>query len=197
MPGLKDNLKSTGNVFHRSSCAVIATFILVLGLFNMIQNYNKPTDECTWVDTENFVKIISVKKGGTAERAGLKSGDILLGIAGKVLTSSSDAQAQLEKQDVGSKIKYTVYRDKRILQKPIYVEIVRQGLPPMYLIMCIMGLIFWITGLWIVWMRPEDLMARILFYLFMSFIPLYSVDPENGFVYNNSSPLSLLLSALP
>ena len=31
------------------------------------------------------------------------------------------------------------------------------------------GLIFWLVGIWVVWMRPKDPKTWVLFFLFMSF----------------------------
>ena len=147
---------------------------LSLGIYNLIELSRSPADECTWRDTDWGVQIISVKDGGAAQRAGLQTDDIVLQIGGENTTTSQRAQAILIRQQIGSIVPYLILREGEL--QIINVEIVRQGLPLIYLIGSIVGLIFWIVGTLIVYMRPMELRARVLFGLFISFTVFWTMN---------------------
>jgi hypothetical protein len=42
--------------------------------------------------------------------------------------------------------------------------------------MCVVGFIFWAVGYWIIWMRPTDIKARVLFFLFLSFMLFWTLN---------------------
>jgi len=153
---------------------LIFIFALILGGTNMYYVYNMPTDECGWSDSEYGVKIVSVKTGGSADKAGMKVGDVLLKIAGENAVSSSRAQRVLENQKIGTTVGYLVLRDGEFIN--LNIEIVKARFHPLYLIMCIVGLVFGMVGIWIVLMRPQDPKARVLFYLFLSFFLFWTFN---------------------
>lgn len=152
----------------------VACSTLVLGGINMRQVYHRPTDECMWIDSEQGVKIVSVQRGGTAERAGILVGDILLQIGGENATTSVRAQAILDRQVVGDIVSYLILRQGDLITPR--VEIVGGGFHPLYLVMCCIGFIYWVVGLWIGWMRPLDPKARVVFYLFLSFMLFWTLN---------------------
>jgi len=57
--------------------------------------------------------ISSVEKGGPAERAGLKSGDVVLSLNGATLKSSDDLPRQLGSIRPGSKVELEIWRNRK------------------------------------------------------------------------------------
>ena len=185
MSGLKaENLhRSPRARWIRIGFVCVSLLALALGALNKYYYYYRPSDDCTWIDSENGVVIRSVVPDGATDKAGLQSGDILLRIAGENATTAERAQAILDNQRVGHTIPYLVLRDGTLLS--LDVEIVEGGLPPIVLIMLIVGLVYWIIGFWIGWMRPLDAKAQVLFWLFLSFMIFWTL--------NNVPPLSRAL----
>ncbi|MFH1941781.1 MAG: SpoIIE family protein phosphatase [bacterium] len=161
-------------VFSRGVFIVSTLLAMILSGINLYQVWRSPTDECKWSEREKVVVITSVTKGGTSEKAGMQTGDILLKIAGENATTSSRAQAVLDRQKVGEPIQYFVLRDRNLIE--LSVEVVRRGFPPLYIVMSCVGFIFGIVGLWIAYMRPEDPKARVLFLLFLSFMLFWTLN---------------------
>ena len=155
-------------ILYRTIFIFIALVSLILGGFNMYKLRLSPTDECRWKDTEKGVEITSVQKRGSAGQAGIRVGDVLLWIAGVNATTSGRAQAALNRQKVGDVVPYLVLREGELIQ--FDVKIVFRGFSLLYLVMSCVGFIFWAVGLWIVYLRPQDPKARVLFFLFLSFM---------------------------
>jgi len=147
----KDLLLQTHHNYLQIIFALIAILAFCLSFYNIYHVFNRPNDECSWEDSQNVVKIITVQKGGASDKAGMIPGDILLKIAGENATSSSRAQAVLDNQKVGTTVTYFVLRETRFLE--LNIEIVPFGLPTFNLIMTFIGFIFGLVGFWIVWIR--------------------------------------------
>ena len=164
---------------YRLLFTFVACLGLLLGGFNVYKIRLSPSDECTWVDSPQGVRIISVQKGGTTDRAGMLPRDILLQIAGENATNGARAQAILNRQQVDQVVPYLLFRDGQLVV--LDVQIVQRGYPLFYLTMCVVGFIFWVIGVWIIWMRPRDPKARILFLLFLSFVLFWTLNITSPF----------------
>src|SRR5690606_41329276 len=55
--------------------------------------------------------VFDVVKGGAAEEAGIKTGDIITKVEGKTIYSSSDLQERVARLNPGDKLKVTYKRD--------------------------------------------------------------------------------------
>ena len=170
---MRKELKSITR-FSRSIYLIFACLAFSLGVYNLYKFATRPVDECVWEDTEYGVRVISVEKGGSADRAGMLSGDILLRIAGENAVSSRRAQNILDEQKVGSYVGYLVLRQNELLQ--LQVKIVGGSFHPLALTMCCIGFLFLFVGLWIGWMRPYDVKVRVLFILFISFMLFWTLN---------------------
>lgn len=65
----------------------------------------------SYYSTETYVYIDSVEKGGAADEAGLKAGDIILKVNDVEVSTIAYFQHELYKYSIGEKIKITVDRD--------------------------------------------------------------------------------------
>lgn len=154
--------------------------LLISGFINLYLVYHTPDDQCTWIDTPDGVRVTSVQKNGATDKAGIKPGDFILWISGEPIVTSRRAQQVLESQKIEDIVTYLIFREGKII--PIKVQVVQKGFHPSNIIMSIIGFLFWLVGLWIIWLKPMDSKARILFGLFISFTVFW--------MFNIVSPLS-------
>lgn len=73
------------------------------------------------IDDLNGLYVQSTVKGGAAESAGIKAGDIITKIEGRTITSSSDLQERVARLRPGDKVNLTYKRDGK--EKTIAVEL--------------------------------------------------------------------------
>jgi len=161
-------------LLYRGFYLLAVCIALFLGIYNMTRFASRPVDECTWEDSEQGVRIISVEKNGTAEKAGIRPGDILLQIAGENAVSGLRAQRILERQKAGEEVDYLILRGNELVQ--LRVRIVKAGFVTLYLIMCCIGFLFLIVGLWVAYLRPLDAKVRVLFMMFLSFMLFWTLN---------------------
>ena len=64
------------------------------------------------IDKIEGVYVAGINEDGAAEDAGIKKGDIILNIEGKVVNSSAELQEQVSKFHPGDKIKVLIKREE-------------------------------------------------------------------------------------
>jgi S1-C subfamily serine protease len=67
------------------------------------------------IDVDKGVLVARVVKNSPAAQAGIKAGDVILGINGKAVTSASEVQAEVEKAQVGAELPLQVRRSQQNL----------------------------------------------------------------------------------
>ncbi len=133
--------------------------------------------------SDNSVKFLTggilmayIEPEGATDRAGIKSGDILLNINGKELKiMSSDAGEQLTLESLkylrsfesGVPIYYNVLRNNE--QLTLVVKLAVFGIPIEILLLLITGLPFFIMGLYLILKRPELVSSRMSGYVLLLF----------------------------
>jgi len=65
------------------------------------------------------VMVHDVIKDGAADKAGLESGDVILEIDGKSVSTSNELQSQIVLRRAGDKVKLTIWRDKKKITKEV------------------------------------------------------------------------------
>jgi len=96
---VEDQLRKTGTVARGK-----------LGV--AIQEVNGALASSFGLERPEGALISSVEKGGAAEKAGLQPGDVILGVNGKPLASSTELPAEIAAEKPGSSVKLNVWRDK-------------------------------------------------------------------------------------
>jgi two-component system, NtrC family, sensor kinase len=84
--------------------------------FHQQSLYHLPDDGVTWVDRvaadgQNQVQALHVTPGSQGYNAGIRSGDVLLQVAGKPIRNTIDVPQALQQVGVWNKTEYTVRRD--------------------------------------------------------------------------------------
>jgi serine phosphatase RsbU (regulator of sigma subunit) len=106
------------------------------------------------------VVVLDVVEGGVSDKAGLKTGDLIIKVNDKFFKSGEEAHRMVANNDNGRSVIYTVLRDA--VTKIIEVELVKFRMPVMYLVNFIIGLIIMITGFWIGFLRANFYTGRLI-----------------------------------
>nr|WP_229414514.1 DegQ family serine endoprotease [Massilia arenosa] len=100
---IKDQIVATGKVQHAK-----------LGL--TIQEVNQAFADSFKLETPEGALVSSVERNGPADKAGLKSGDVVRKINGQTIVASGDLPAALAVSKPGDKVVLDVWRDGKIMQ---------------------------------------------------------------------------------
>ncbi len=74
------------------------------------------------LDKVEGVMVHDVIKGGSAEKAGLEIGDVILEVDGKPVATSNELQSQIVLHRAGDKIKLTLWRNKKEIYKTVKLK---------------------------------------------------------------------------
>ncbi|WP_295535826.1 DegQ family serine endoprotease [uncultured Pseudacidovorax sp.] len=95
---VKDQIVATGHASHAK-----------LGV--AVQQVNQAFADSFKLDKPEGALVSNVEKGGPADKAGLKSGDVILKVDGQPITTSGDLPAIIGQMAPGEKAKIEVWRD--------------------------------------------------------------------------------------
>jgi len=108
--------------------------------------------------------VFEVFKDGASDRAGMRTGDVIFRINGHDLKShvlaAGEADAILRRGQIGKTIDYEVIRNNRPLT--LRVKLAKFGIAFPILVMCFCGLIYFGTGFFIAFQRPQIKAARLI-----------------------------------
>jgi len=123
-------------------------------------------------DVPGSMVVRQVVAGSGAEEAGLRAGDLIVGIDREVLTSATHAQQLLNQHRFGDRIPYLVRSEGRTME--VEVELGRRTIgDASYLVACVLGLTFFFVGTFVLIRQPRLPAARVfatmcsLFLLFL------------------------------
>ncbi|MES2149623.1 MAG: DegQ family serine endoprotease [Pseudomonadota bacterium] len=100
---IKDQIVTTGKVQHAK-----------LGV--TIQEVNQGVADSFKLDSLDGALVANVEQGGAADKAGLKSGDVIRKLNGKPIVTSGDLPAMLSLSKPGEKVSLEVLRDGKSMQ---------------------------------------------------------------------------------
>ncbi len=100
---IKEQLVATGTVKHAK-----------LGV--TVQEVNQGFADSFKLETPEGALVSNVERGGAADKAGLKSGDVIRKLNGQPIVASGDLPAMLSLAKPGDQVKLDVWRDGKIVQ---------------------------------------------------------------------------------
>jgi serine phosphatase RsbU (regulator of sigma subunit) len=160
-----------------SALTIALTFIAVLSIYFALEVKVQSNDECLWTlqkitKDSSAVRFDSVKVNGVTWDAGIRNGDYLLGINGKRIKSTIQAQLILDEVKSGKFADYEVRKtDGKILKTKVYIKkFVQYGL----LAQSFSALIWLLIG-FIVYTAKSDGLPQKLFYSLGVFAVLSSI----------------------
>ena len=87
-----------------------------------IQNIDQAMAEAHGLKSPHGVLIADVIKGASAQKAGLRAGDVILAVNGKDVQDVSHMRNQISLSDIGSTVDLRVLRDGREMNVPVRLE---------------------------------------------------------------------------
>jgi serine protease Do len=87
-----------------------------------IEEVNAPTAKSIGLDKPRGVIIQSVRKGGAAEGADIKPGDVILKIDGREVNKPSELQGYVVTKSAGTKVNLTIFRDKKEIERSVTLK---------------------------------------------------------------------------
>ncbi|MES2318881.1 MAG: DegQ family serine endoprotease [Pseudomonadota bacterium] len=100
---IKDQIVTTGKVQHAK-----------LGI--TIQEVNQGFADSFKLDSPEGALVANIEKGGAADKAGLKTGDVIRKLNGQPIVASGDLPAMLSLATPGDKVALDVWRDGKIIR---------------------------------------------------------------------------------
>jgi serine protease Do len=100
---IKDQIVSTGKVQHAK-----------LGV--TVQEVNQGFADSFKLDSPEGALVANIEKGGAADKAGIKSGDVIRKLDGQPIIASGDLPAMLSLAKPGDKVALDVWRDGKIVR---------------------------------------------------------------------------------
>jgi serine protease Do len=100
---IKEQLVATGTVKHAK-----------LGV--VVQEVNQGFADSFNLESPEGALVSNVERGGAADKAGLKSGDVIRKLNGQPIVASGDLPAMLSLAKPGDQVKMDVWRDGKIIQ---------------------------------------------------------------------------------
>jgi serine phosphatase RsbU (regulator of sigma subunit) len=110
--------------------------------------------------------------GGAAEKAGLKAGDVILGIGHHMLNKAADAPAELLRHRIGESVDYLVRRGGDVFETKLSLTPFRLG-SGTYFYFAFLGLLFFALGVFVVSRRPDDSAVQVFYVLCILFMEFF------------------------
>lgn len=136
------------------SLALLSLVLVGFGFFNYQQRslYQNPDNGVSWVETPQGVIAQIVNRGGPADRAGIREGDLLRAINGQVITTEKEEAQQIYQLGVWALANYSLTRNG----EPFDTSLVltpqgNTGSPRNYL--ALVGLLYLLIGTFILFRR--------------------------------------------
>ncbi len=99
-----------------------------LGL--LLNNVNAADAAVYGLEAAQGAEVVSIQEVSPAARAGVRLGDVIVGIAGRTVASVSDLQAALATLEPGSTVTLDVIRYGRPVRVPVELGLIRSGVQP-------------------------------------------------------------------
>jgi phosphoserine phosphatase RsbU/P len=142
-------------VFGLAVLAVSALNVVELMVYKAQSN-----DQCLWVPVDSaqtIYLVTDIVPGGVADEAGLKDGDLLYGINGIRFKSAMHGMVIINQLHAGDIATYLIRRGGREIDVPIRIL---KTFDVAYLAQVLLGLGFWIVGMFVVLARPQGRVQR-------------------------------------
>ncbi len=123
-------------------------------------------------DTPGMRIVRQVVAGSGADRAGIRTGDVIVGIDRAVLNTTTRAQALLNQHRYGDWVPYLIRSGGQVAEVQVQLGRRRVG-DVAYLTACVLGFLFFFVGMFVVVRQPRLAAARVFYTmccLFMLFL---------------------------
>ena len=147
--------------------ALVGGISLIVALMSVVDMFvPKPWDgiSTAWRAGGEGLEVVAVEPESGAARAGIEPGDRIVGIAGKITTTETEAAQALLQQTIGKSVPYLVKKGDHSATVDVVPEAVLLG-NRWYLYDAFLGALFFLVGLMVVTQRPDDEASQVFFLL--------------------------------
>ena len=145
-------------------------------------------------EVANAVVVEEIVEGSAAEKAGLRSGDQIIGIGRNMVHNAHQAVRALNRFDIGEEVLYLVRRSGGLLELPLTLEPRTIG-GGAYLYTCLIGFSFFFVGFFVL-VRQPTLRASQVFFLLSTLFMVFLVCRLRPASYSGVDSLVLSLGTL-
>jgi serine phosphatase RsbU (regulator of sigma subunit) len=123
--------------------------------------------------SKNGILVRDLAPGGAADKAGIRPGDVILGIGHRMLNRAADAPSELIRHRAGEPVDYLVRRGERDIELRVVLTPFHLG-SYSYLYYVLLGSLFFVLGVFVVSRRPDDPAVQV-FYVLCTLFMLFFV----------------------
>jgi len=87
-----------------------------------IRDIDRETMEALDMDNRKGALVARVEGGSAADKAGIKAGDVIVGLNGEEINSAHDLPMRIAKQKPGKRVQVQIFRDGKRLSVPVELE---------------------------------------------------------------------------
>lgn len=169
----------------RSLLIAWGTLAVLVGAFSAYDATRpRATDGAVWLLGGDQIRVVGIEAGRAADRAGLEIGDIIEGIDRQAIRNPRHASELLRNKQAGDSVPYLFRRDGEVQEALLTLDSTRMANVGIYLVYCLVGLIYFIAGSYIYYRSPGLVAARLFFVLCTMFlIYFFSVSERSIFYY--------------
>jgi len=164
----------------RKNIAVLAVALLLTGLgaYNIFlkATWTLLDDGVFWNASAEGVVAGRVAAGGPAERAGIRVGDILLGIDGDEVLTAEQVQAHLAGRSPGDHVGYSLLRADEPRAFRVVVQPLPKGNVTLFYFLSVFGFFSLMVGTIVMLRRPPDRAALHFYAICLLFFLMYSTS---------------------
>ena len=171
---------STMTASARKNLAVLFVAVLLsgLGAYNIFlkATWTLLDDGVFWTASVEGVVAGRVAAGGPADRAGIRVGDVLLGIDGDEVLTAEQVQAHLAGRKAGDHIGYSLLRADERRSFQVLVEPLPKGNVTLFYFLSVFGFFSLVVGTIVMLRRPPDRAALHFYAICLLFFLMYSTS---------------------
>jgi hypothetical protein len=132
---------------------VVALLVACLSILDMF--LPKPYDGVVLDPDRADLYVRAVVPGSGAANAGLRPGDRIVGVGSTIVRTPAEAGRALQTQRIGQSVSYLIERGARLTEHEVLLG-PRQLGTPLYMYACVLGFLFFFTGLFVLLSRPTS-----------------------------------------
>jgi hypothetical protein len=156
----------------------LGLLLAALGLYNIVlkATWTMMDDGVLWRDDRPGVLAWRVAAGGPGARAGVRAGDVLMGIDGEGVLTAEHVQARLARRRPGDRILYSLLRadEERALQ--VTIQPLPKGNLALFYYLSLVGFFSLAVGTVVMLRRPPDRASLHFYAICLLFFLMYSTS---------------------
>ena len=165
--------------FRKNLAVGMVAFVLAgLGVYNIVlkATWTLLDDGVFWKDAPEGVVAARVAPSGTAARAGVRAGDILLAVGDEEVRHASDIESALGRRQDGERVRYQLLRatEKRALE--LTLRPLPRGNVNLFYYLSLVGFFSLAVGTIVMVRRPTDRNTLHFYAICLLFFLLYSTS---------------------